>query len=235
MKLAIVTGGSKGLGHALCDELIHQGYRIIEYSRTAPHPWSVPVDLAQPESAREKIAASLQQLPVDGYEEIVVINNAATISPIGPTSKKSFSDVVSNIATNFSSPIVALSLIMAHFQNTQCRKVVATISSGAARKSYYGWSLYCAAKSALESYFGALALEQEREQFPFIPIIIDPNVIDTGMQETIRKTAHADFPDVERFQRRKDEGRLVPPNVVAGQIMRIIENKSLVSGGRYEV
>jgi len=55
------------------------------------------------------------------------------------------------------------------------------------------------------------------------------------MQATIRNTAYEDFPDVERFQRRKNEGLLAPPDVVARHIMRIVENKSLEFGSRYEV
>jgi benzil reductase ((S)-benzoin forming) len=235
MKIAVVTGGSKGLGRTLCHDLIQHGYRVIEFSRSAPEAWSIAVDLSQTEDALEKISSALQELPTQGYEEILVINNAATLEPIGATSKKAPSTIVSNINTNFTSPVVALSRIIRHFQETPCRKVVATISSGAARKSYYGWSLYCATKAALESFFGALALEQQREAHPFIPIIIDPNVIDTEMQATIRRSSPADFPDVERFKRRKDEGLLAAPEVVATQVLSILARKDLEYGGRYEV
>ena len=235
MKLGIITGGSRGLGAALFEELLRDGYRVVEFSRSAPHPSSVSVDLSQPESALAKIATSLKAIPTEDLEALIVINNAATLAPIGPTSKKPAEQVLANINTNFASQILAISLIVAHFQRAHCRKVLASISSGAAHKSYFGWSLYCAAKAGMEAYIETLALEQQREQSPFIPINIDPNVIDTEMQSLIRNTSSSDFPDVERFQRRKSEGKLCTPELVAHQVLRIIGRADVTPGGRYEV
>jgi benzil reductase ((S)-benzoin forming) len=193
------------------------------------------VDLSQPDTLRTTIAASLKEICPNEWEEILVINNAATLDPIGPTSKKAADRVLANINTNFASPILALSLIVAHFQEARCRKVIASISSGAARKSYYGWSLYCAAKAGIEAYIEVLALEQQKEKTPFIPINIDPNVIDTEMQALIRNTCPDDFPDVNRFQRRKTEGDLATPEAVAQQVLGIIDKEELTPGARYEV
>ncbi|MDP2366746.1 hypothetical protein [Rhodoferax sp.] len=39
MRLALLTGGSKGLGLALCDLLTAKGYHLVEFSRSAPHPF----------------------------------------------------------------------------------------------------------------------------------------------------------------------------------------------------
>ena len=163
MRLGIITGVSRGLGAALFHGLVRKGYHVIEFSRSAPHQTSIAVDLSQPDTLRTTIAASLKEICPNEWEEILVINNAATLDPIGPTSKKAADRVLANINTNFASPILALSLIVAHFQEARCRKVIASISSGAARKSYYGWSLYCAAKAGIEAYIEVLALEQQKE------------------------------------------------------------------------
>ena len=186
MKIAIVTGGSRGLGCALCKALVRRGYSVLEFSRTAPHLYSVSLDLSGPADAYQIVATSLLSIPLEDLEEILVINNAGTLDPIGPSSKKPVEVVLANINVNFTSSIVLISQIIARFQAVPCRKIVTTISSGAAHKGYDGWSLYCAAKAGMEGYIRALALEQPREQAPFIPIIIDPNVIDTDMQLAIR-------------------------------------------------
>jgi benzil reductase ((S)-benzoin forming) len=234
MKLFIITGGSKGLGHALCEQFHARDYRILEFSRSAPHEYSVRIDLADPEKTGFTVANTLAALDHKQLQELIVVSNAGTLEPVGPTSSKSYSDLMKNMNTNFVSAILVLSEVIAEFQAVACRKVIVNISSGAALKGRSGWSLYCAAKAGMENFIRSLALEQQAQPEPFIPINIDPGVIDTEMQALIRATSPADFPDVQTFIQRKDQGLLVPPEKVAGAIIRILEQPSLSFGARYE-
>ena len=152
----------------------------------------------------------------------------------GQSSKKLSPALLANLNTNFTSSILALTEIIAKFQPAPCRKVVVNISSGAAQKGYAGWSLYCAAKAGMEGFIRALAIEQQAELHPFIPINIDPGVIDTEMQALIRASTALDFPDVDRFVRRKGLGGLVAPSEVAAAVLRILDSSSLSYGGRYD-
>lgn len=235
MRLAILTGGSKGLGLALCEALAGRGYRVLEFSRSAPHPYSVRLDLSSPSGSHQIVAAALASLGGGHIEELLVINNAGTLDPIGPASRKQRDAILGNLNTNFTSAILVLTEIVAHFQATRCRKVLANISSGAAQKGYAGWSLYCAAKAGMENYIRALALEQQAEPHPFIPVNIDPGVIDTDMQALIRGSSASDFPEIERFIKRKEQGALVSPAIVAAAACRILELPSLSYGARYDV
>jgi benzil reductase ((S)-benzoin forming) len=235
MRLAILTGGSKGLGLALCETLAERGYRVLEFSRNAPHAYSVRVDLSSPSDSHRIAAAAIASLDAEHVEELLVINNAGTLDPIGPASRKETAAILANLNTNFTSAILVLTEIVAHFQSTACRKVLANISSGAALKGYAGWSLYCAAKAGMENYIRALALEQQAEPHPFIPVNVDPGVIDTEMQALIRSSSVSDFPDIERFVKRKEQGALVSPVKVAAAACRILELPSLSYGARYEV
>jgi len=235
MRLAILTGGSRGLGLALCETLAERGYRILEFSRSAPHAYSTRVDLSSPSDSHRIAAAAITSLGGEHVEELLVINNAGTLEPIGPASRKEPAAMLANLNTNFTSAILVLTEIVSHFQGTACRKVLANISSGAAQKGYAGWSLYCAAKAGMENYIRALALEQQGEPHPFIPINVDPGVIDTEMQASIRSSSAADFPERERFVKRKEQGALVPPVEVAAAVCRILELPSLSYGARYEV
>lgn len=108
------------------------------------------------------------------------------------------------------------------------------VSSGAALKGYAGWSLYCASKAGMEGFIRALAAEERHQEYPFLAISVDPGVIDTEMQASIRAASVTDFPDVERFIRRKNEGGLSSPGSVAGAILRIVSSPELVAGQRYE-
>jgi benzil reductase ((S)-benzoin forming) len=86
----------------------------------------------------------------------------------------------------------------------------------------------------MENFIRAIALEQGAEPQPFIPINIYPGVVDTEMQALIRETSPADFPDVELFIQRKNQGLLIPPEKVAAAIVRILDQESLSFGARYE-
>jgi NAD(P)-dependent dehydrogenase (short-subunit alcohol dehydrogenase family) len=234
MKLLIITGGSRGLGQALCKEFESRDYKILEFSRSAPYGYSVRIDLANPEQSRLAVANAVASIDPGQLQELIVISNAGMLEPIGPTSSKSYLDVVKNMNTNFVSAVLVLTEIIAKFQAAACRKVIVNISSGAALKGRAGWSLYCAAKAGMENFIRALALEQWVQPQPFIPINIDPGVIDTEMQALIRGTSQSDFPDVEMFIQRKEQGLLVPPERVAAAIVRILEQEDLSFGERYK-
>jgi benzil reductase ((S)-benzoin forming) len=234
MKLFIITGGSKGLGLALCELYKTRGYKIIEFSRSAPHDYSVQIDLADPAKSSLTVANAMESIDCNQIQELIIVSNAATLNPIGPTSNKPHDELIENMNTNFVSAIVVLSELIAKFQSTSCRKVIVNISSGAAVKGYFGWSLYCATKAGMENFIRSLAIEQQTQPQPFIPININPGVIDTEMQALIRATPQTDFHEVERFIQRKNQGLLFPPEKVAVAIGRIIDLSSLSLGERYE-
>lgn len=235
MRLAIVTGGSRGLGLALCEALSAAGYRVIEFSRGAPHAYSVRVDLSLPEDSARIVAAAIAAVDGKAIEELLVINNAGTLDPIGPAARKAQAAVLANLNANFASAILVLATIMQHFQGAACRKIVANISSGAAQKGYAGWSLYCAAKAGMENFIRSVAVEQQAEPAPFLAINIEPGVIDTQMQAAIRASTAADFPEVARFIKRKEVGELAAPEKVAAAVLRILKLSSLAQGQRYSV
>lgn len=234
MKLLVITGGSKGLGLSLCKQFQSKGYQILEFSRSAPHDYSVQVDLTDPKKSRLIVANAIKAIDYSQMEELIIVSNAGTLNPIGQTSSKPSSDLLENLNINLVSAILVLTEIIAKFQLAACRKIIVNISSGAALKGYFGWSLYCASKAGMENFIRSLAIEQQSQQQPFIPINIGPGVIDTEMQALIRETPQTDFIDVEKFIQRKNQGLLVHPDKVAASIIRIIELQSLSSGSRYE-
>jgi NAD(P)-dependent dehydrogenase (short-subunit alcohol dehydrogenase family) len=52
MRLLILTGGSRGIGLAVAEEFSARRCTVIEFSRTAPHSYSVATHLAAPLAAR---------------------------------------------------------------------------------------------------------------------------------------------------------------------------------------
>lgn len=225
MRLAIISGGSKGLGLALCHQYKERGYHIVEFSRSAPAEFSVKTDFSQPEKIVDALDSKLSALQQEQWEEITVINNAAVIEPVGKIGQFESQQLIDNLNTNLTAGIVFVSEIAKRFQQHICKKNIINISSGAAKSSIYGWSLYCAAKAGLESFFAVLRHEQTNEPYPFAIFNINPGVIDTDMQAAIRRVSKIDFPDVASFIQLKDQGMLQSPSDVARQIIEQVGQK----------
>lgn len=234
MGLAIVTGGSRGLGAALCDLYREQGWRIVEFSRSAPHFFSVRLDLSEPQDAAKLFGEALESLAVLDAPEVVAINNAAVLAPVGPVERSSPAEIAAHLDVNVLSSILFARAFVAAFQEHDCPKTFVNISSGAATKGYAGWSLYCAGKAALENYVRAVALEQAARAHPIRAISVNPGVMDTAMQAAVRGSSVGDFPALERFLRLHREGRLASPSLVASRIAEIVRSRP-EPGGVYSV
>jgi benzil reductase ((S)-benzoin forming) len=221
-KLALISGGSRGLGEALCQQFAARDYTLIEFSRSAAASYSVAVDFAAPEDAARIFEATLAPLAAKPWDEIIVIHNAATLDPIGAVQDKPVAEVLANINTNVASAILFMRAVLTQFQAQACRKTLLNVSSGAAHKAYAGWSLYSAAKAASEAFVRGVAVEQALQAHPFVLLNVDPGVMDTAMQAAIRQSAADDFPEVARFIQRQAAGELRAPHVVAAAIARIV-------------
>ncbi len=234
MKLAIITGGSTGLGLALVEQYSNAGFQVVEFSRSGTSAGHVYADLADPVASAQAMDARFATLAKYNYDALVYISNAGLIGPIGPVSAFTPSDWQRNLHVNLVSAITGMGLFLQHFQQHEGDKVLANISSGAARAAVSGWSLYCGAKAGLENFISTVAVEQEAQAKPIRAINIDPDIVDTPMQEQIRQADPVLFPPLERFQTYKASGALRAPRRVAAQIKQIIDQQP-VNGTRYAV
>ena len=80
-----------------------------------------------------------------------------------------------------------------HLRRRGGEGVLVNVSSGAARKPYAGWSVYCAAKAAVDRMTECVALEEAAHGLRAYALA--PGVIDTDMQALIRATPAARFPE----------------------------------------
>ena len=234
MKLAIISGGSKGLGASLVAQCEAEGYTVRELSRSGTSAVSVQVDLANPEGVVAAVEPLFAELAGQDWEDVLLFNNAGMIGPIGIVTDKDLSAIMTNINVNFTSAILLLRAFVGAFQDSACPKTIINISSGAALRGMYGWSLYCGAKAGIENFVRAVAVEQAAQTHPIATLNIGPGIIDTGMQADIRSVTAEDFPSVDQFKGYKESGALRQPEEVAQAIRNILDSGQ-ESGSRHNI
>lgn len=224
-RLAIVTGGSRGLGAALCAHYHHEGWEVIEFSRSAPFPFSYHTDFAEPQFAFQMFMQVLAPMTAEQWAEVVAVSNAALLGPVGPVEQAAPSEIAAHLNVNVVSATFFACAVFAAFREHDCPKTFVNVSSGAATRGLAGWSLYCASKAAMENYVRAVALEQEARAHPFRVFSVNPGVMDTTMQAEVRSASSDVFPDVDRYVQLHEEGRLRDPKAVAAWIAELVASR----------
>ncbi|BET26777.1 hypothetical protein EV673_0103 [Limnobacter thiooxidans] len=213
---AVLTGHSKGLGLGIAQSLLARGYPVLGLSRSIHAELQkqfptllqqLPVDLAEHAALQELLAGEALPEFMANATQLLLINNAGLVSPIGPLSVQPASDISRSMQLNVTTPLV----LSAHI--TQLLKVdqqlrVLHVSSGAGRSAYPGWSVYCASKAALDMHAQATQLDKLEQVRIFS---LAPGVIDTDMQAQIRDTDEALFPNKKRFEELKSTQQLSSP------------------------
>lgn len=215
-KIFIITGTSRGLGEALCSYVINKTeHKVISLSRSFtiqqnefPNNrfFRIPIDFSIIEGF--KSLSIIESLIKD--EEIIFINNAGVIYPISEVGSFIDKDILNAISVNISAPIIISNFILNHFKNNKITMI--NITSGAAKYPIKNWSLYNSSKAAINMFFDVM-----QHEFPTLEFInLDPGVIDTDMQNTIRTS---NFEKVNEFIAYKEKGLLKSPNIVADEIL----------------
>ncbi len=211
-KLAIITGGNRGLGEALVKKLSFLEFDIISISRketdeqkSNPKFTFLKIDLSKSTEFNE-----LDGISFDKYESVVFISNAFVIEPIEKVGKLEKEKVELALKINTISPVLLTNKIISLIKKNKLDLKIINISSGAARGSIDGWSIYCASKAFNEHFFNTLAKESGLEIYN-----IDPGVIDTGMQSQIRSKSDSEMPDVNNFR----ELNLKTPQETAEEVL----------------
>lgn len=215
-----VTGSSSGIGKAMCELLLEKGIKVDGMSRNTSiqHPSYTHhfLDLAAPRAV-ESFRFSTQET-----DTLILINNAGILGNVAPFATQNISNIQQVMQINFQAPAVLTHKFLQ--LETTAKKIIINISSGAAKSTYDGWSMYSASKAALDAFTRVLATELQKQNQNTFVFSIAPGVIDTPMQSQIRATSQAQFSKVERFVQLKENNELSAPEHVASDLFRVIES-----------
>jgi NAD(P)-dependent dehydrogenase (short-subunit alcohol dehydrogenase family) len=159
MPVAIITGGTRGLGRALARDLVSDGWHIIVDAR---HLHDLPTgvvgiegDVADPEHRARLIdhARSLGGLDL-------LVNNASALgpSPLPHLRDVPLDELEEVLRVNVVAPLGLVQL--ARPLLVASRGAVLNITSDASVESYEGWGAYGSSKAALDQLSNVLAAEE---------------------------------------------------------------------------
>ena len=164
--VAIVTGVSRGLGAALARELLERGFTVLGIGRTSNAALTgdryrfVQIDLADAAATDTVLAPAFRDIEELRPDSVCLLNNAATINPIGPVGRLSSPEISSAITTNLTAAVTLANLFCRVFADGKVSRRVINISSGAAERALPGEAVYCVAKAGIEMLTLALAAER---------------------------------------------------------------------------
>ncbi|GGH38062.1 D-sorbitol dehydrogenase (acceptor) [Cribrihabitans marinus] len=211
-KIAIVTGGARGIGRAICEALAREGARVAvadlleqDAAETAAAlgdaGMAVPMDVTEQSSIQDGVARV-----ADAWGGIdILVNNAgifnmASIDRITPADYRRQYDV------NVGGTIFACQAVVPHLRKRGGGSII-NFASQAGRRGEANVTIYCSAKAAVISITQSLALELAGDRIRVNGIA--PGVIDTPMWEHV-DAQFAEYENKPKGQKKKEVGLAVP-------------------------
>ncbi len=160
-KIALVTGGTKGIGKAIADQLEKAGAKVIVTARNRPDQINqghhfIPADVTQPDEVN-KLAQEINDK--FGALNILINNVGGLTAPVGGFSTLTDQDWEHELQLNLLAAIRLDRLLLPLMLNRK-NGVIIHISSVAGKQSLWHLNMaYAVSKAALNSYSKALSNE----------------------------------------------------------------------------
>ncbi|MBC6368703.1 SDR family NAD(P)-dependent oxidoreductase [Algoriphagus sp. AK58] len=223
--LLILTGHTKGLGHAILDQFLSlEGIQVVALSRSSleiahSNLTEIALDLSDLNGLEANLPKFFPKVQVDRY---ILINNAGWIGEVKPVGKLNPKGIQRVMNLNLLAPMILTDAFVKAYGQQKGQKIICNISSGAAHKPLPGWGEYCSSKAGL-AMFSKVANE-ELKSLGFRVFSLAPGIVDTEMQSEIRQADVQNFPALDRFVGYKRDGRLTLPEEVAAKIFYLISH-----------
>jgi NAD(P)-dependent dehydrogenase (short-subunit alcohol dehydrogenase family) len=218
-RIALVTGGTSGLGRALVGSLAASGWLVITDGRRADRLQDFPAGVSARVTAipgdvtdASHRAALTSEVGQYGHLDLLV-NNAGALgpSPLPRLEEVTADDLQALWRPNVGVPLILTGALLPFLKASHGTLV--SISSDAAVEHYPGWGLYGASKAALDH----ITLQYGQENPEISAYAVDPGDMRTAMHQ-------AAFPGEDISDRPL-------PETVVPAILQLVD--SSLPSGRY--
>ena len=217
-KVALVTGGTRGIGAAVTRVLLRDGFAVVASNRGGGPDFAEPVavvsgDLAMPGAAEQVWADALA---VHGRIDVLV-NNAGAWLPSPVDDQAGWDEGwAANLAVNLTAPANLCRLAIQHFRERGGGVIVNITSRSAHRGDDPGHLAYGAAKGGLLALTRGIARGFARDRV--LAYAVAPGPVATDMV--------AGVADYDETARQLPMGEITPPEDVAEAVGFLASGRS---------
>jgi NAD(P)-dependent dehydrogenase (short-subunit alcohol dehydrogenase family) len=230
-RVALVTGGGRGLGRAVAHALAEQGASVAVGARSTHEvdavagelreagrkALSLPLDVADPESVDNAVRRTTDDLgPVD-----VLVNNAGVVWPLGKLLAVDQQEWERSVEINLFGAVRLIRAVLPGMLERGFGRIVNMSSGAASGAGMPAASAYSVGKAGLDMLTTNLATELNGSGVTFNGV--RPGVVDTSMQDYMRSLPRDQVGDAfyERFHGLHERGELSSPEPAARLIVAL--------------
>ncbi|MFZ5470271.1 MAG: SDR family NAD(P)-dependent oxidoreductase [Myxococcota bacterium] len=223
VKLAVVTGASRGIGKEIVLRLVREGYQVWALARSLEvlQKLASQVEVGRIRPLRmdaeraDDVLSAAAQVAQSGTPSVLVNNAGIAVS--APLPKTEHDAWQRTMAVNVTAPFLLCRELMPKMAASGGGRVI-NVASTAALKGYKYTSAYCASKHALLGLTRALAVEYAQKNVTVNALC--PGWVDTDMlaasAQTIAQTTGRTVEEARQtLAKMNPMGRLVTPAEVA--------------------
>jgi NAD(P)-dependent dehydrogenase (short-subunit alcohol dehydrogenase family) len=228
-KVALVTGGGRGLGRATALALAERGARVAVVARSLPEVEETARLIRQQYGVGRSLAmradVTREHDVLDTFDMVrkrwgkvdILVNNAGDAGATKPIVALSLAEWQRTIDVNLTGTFLCSREALRDMARRRWGRII-NVSSGSAAGAVPAMGSYGVAKAAVEHLTRQIAAEGA--SIGVVAVAIRPGIVDTRMQEDIRsRSAGAIPPDLRAvFNSYKQKGLLIPPERPAGLI-----------------
>lgn len=201
MKIALVTGASRGIGLAVADALRAAGMHVVRLARslreaTAERRTDVACDVTDPASVERAVTRVERELGVPD----VIVNNAGVFF-IKPLSETTYEDFTTTLATNLTAAFLITHALVPKMVRRGSGHVV-TIGSISDYIGFSGSTAYAASKFGLRGMHEVI--RQETAKSGVRTTLISPGPVDTDIWNAVDPDSKPGFTKRKDMMRAED-------------------------------
>lgn len=239
-RVAIVTGGNRGLGRAICLTLAREGARVVVAARSVERSQqvadeigaaggqalAVPLDVADPGS----VQAMVDRVMARWGQIDMLVNNAGIQGKIAWVVDYDPAEWDRIVAINLRGPFLCCRAVLPGMIARRSGKIVNVAAGVMDERVDYGVAAYYASKAGLINFTRQLAAEVKR--YGIYVNAIDPAGMDTAMSDEIIEVEQASEEFAGTQTNKNPALRLRKPEAIVPMLTFLLSEESDIMTGR---